>query len=161
MIHRTTSVVLFFSLFALRLQPVAATFKYFAGYEPQTNVTAPSRIDLDLEDIVSSLGGTCGVSCLLKDCDAETVAAKGDGCNYDGSIVPWPRRSPRRAFFIENGGLDTMISPKLLSKKSTAFGGGRGTVVAFGGGDGGSDSDRGVDGDENANISPETSTRVF
>ena len=54
-----------------------------------------------------------------------------------------------------------MISPKLLSKKSTAFGGGRGTVVAFGGGDGGSDSDRGGDGDENANISPETSTRVF
>jgi|TARA_B110001469_G_C9561065_1_gene278314 hypothetical protein len=32
------------------------------------------------------------------------------------------------AFSIENGGLDTMISPKLLSKKSTAFGG-DGTAV--------------------------------
>ena len=106
MIHRTTTVVLFFSLFALRLQPVAATFKYFAGYEPQTNVTAPSRIDLDLEDIVSSLGGTCGVSCLLKDCDAETVAAKGDGCNYDGSIVPWPYE------LGDGGSFDTWINGK-------------------------------------------------
>jgi len=106
MIHRTTSVVLFFSLFALRLQPVAATFKYFAGYEPQTNVTAPSRVDLDLEDIVSSLGGTCGVSCLLKDCDAETVAAKGDGCNYDGSIVSWPYE------LGDGGSFDTWINGK-------------------------------------------------
>ena len=79
------------------------------------------------------------------------------------------------AFFIENGGFDTMISPKLLSKKSAAFGGdgtavafgggGGGTVVAFGGvdrsGDGGIDGGRGGDGDGNANISPETSTGVF
>ena len=86
----SSSAVLFFSLFSLRFQHAAATFKYFAGYEPQTNVTAPALIDLDVEDIVSGLGGTCGISCLLNDCGFDTVAAKGNGCNYDGSTVSWP-----------------------------------------------------------------------
>ena len=86
----SSSAVLFFSLISYRFQHAAATFKYFAGYEPQTNVTTPALIDLDVEDIVSGLGGTCGASCLLNDCSVDTVAASGNGCNYDGPTVPWP-----------------------------------------------------------------------
>lgn len=36
------------------------------------------------------LGGTCGASCLLNDCSVDTVAAKGNGCDYDSPTVPWP-----------------------------------------------------------------------
>ena len=68
-----------------------ATFPYFGGYEPLTDVTAHSKIDLDLSNIMDNLGGTCGSSCTLKDCDPPTsVAAEGTGCNYDGVTVEFP-----------------------------------------------------------------------
>ena len=54
-------------------------------------MTAHSKIDLDLIDIIGNIGGTCGSSCTLKDCDPSTsVAAEGTGCNYDGSTMAFP-----------------------------------------------------------------------
>ena len=67
-----------------------ATFTYFGGYEPLTNVTEHSEIDLDLINIMANLGGTCGASCALKDCSATSVAADGTGCKYDGSTMAFP-----------------------------------------------------------------------
>ena len=67
-----------------------ATYTYFGGYEPLTNVTEHSEIDLDLINIMGNLGGTCGASCTLKDCSATSVATDGTGCNYDGSTVEFP-----------------------------------------------------------------------
>ena len=72
------------------LDVARATFSYFGGYEPLTNVTEHSEIDLDLINIMANLGGTCGASCALKDCSATSVAADGTGCNYDGSILAFP-----------------------------------------------------------------------
>ena len=73
------------------LDLACATFTYFGGYEPLTDVTAHSEIDLDLINIMDNLGGTCGSSCTLKDCDPPTsVAAEGTGCNYDGATVEFP-----------------------------------------------------------------------
>ena len=67
-----------------------ATYTYFGGYEPLTNVTEHSEIDLDLINIMGNLGGTCGASCTLKDCSATSVATDGTGCNYDGSTMAFP-----------------------------------------------------------------------
>ena len=73
------------------LDLACATFTYFGGYEPLTDVTAHSKIDLDLINIMDNLGGTRGSSCTLKDCDPPTsVAAEGTGCNYDGVTVEFP-----------------------------------------------------------------------
>ena len=72
------------------LDVARATFSYFGVYEPLTNVTEHSEIDLDLINIMDNLGGTCGASCALKDCSATSVAADGTGCNYDGSTVAFP-----------------------------------------------------------------------
>jgi len=111
----SSSAVLFFSLFCLRFQHAAATFKYFAGYEPQTNVTAPALIDIDVEDIVSGLGGTCGTSCLLNDCGFDTVAAKGNGCNYDGSTVSWPYETgDHGAFDVWRNGKNSFKSDNIM-----------------------------------------------
>ena len=58
-----------------------ATFPYFGGYEPLTDVTEHSKIDLDLIDIIGNIGGTCGAPCLLSaTCPATSVAAEGTGC---------------------------------------------------------------------------------
>ena len=72
--------------------PVSGTQKFdFGGYEALTDVTEHSEIDLDLINIMANLGGTCGSSCTLKDCDPPTsVAAEGTGCNYDGATVEFP-----------------------------------------------------------------------
>ena len=59
------------------LDVARATFSYFGGYEPLTNVTEHAEIDLDLINIMANLGGTCGASCALKDCSATSVAADG------------------------------------------------------------------------------------
>ena len=72
------------------LDVARATFSYFGGYEPLTNVTEHSKIYLDLINIMDNLGGTCGASCALKDCSATSVAADGTGCNYDGSTMAFP-----------------------------------------------------------------------
>ena len=72
------------------LDLACATFTYFGGYEPLTDVTEHSEIDLDLINIMANLGGTCGASCALKDCSATSVAADGTGCNYDGSTMAFP-----------------------------------------------------------------------
>jgi len=72
---------------------VSSTIEDYAGYEPITDVTMHSRIDLDLEAITTAtnIGGTCGSGCKLSDCSvATTVMADGTGCNYDGTTLPWP-----------------------------------------------------------------------
>ena len=73
------------------LDLACATFTYFGGYEPLTDVTEHSEIDLDLINIMANLGGGCGSSCLLSaTCPATSVAAQGTGCNYDGSTMAFP-----------------------------------------------------------------------
>ena len=73
------------------LDLACATFPYFGGYEPLTDVTEHSKIDLDLIDIIGNIGGTCGAPCLLSaTCPATSVAAEGTGCNYDGSTLAFP-----------------------------------------------------------------------
>ena len=68
-----------------------ATFPYFGGYEPLTDVTEHSKIDLDLIDIIGNIGGTCGAPCLLSaTCPATSDAAEGTGCNYDGLVRAFP-----------------------------------------------------------------------
>jgi hypothetical protein len=59
---------------------VSSTIEDYAGYEPITDVTMHSRIDLDLEAITTAtnIGGTCGSGCKLSDCSvATTVMADG------------------------------------------------------------------------------------
>ena len=68
----------------------SSTFPYLGGYEPLTNVTEHSEIDLDLINIKENLGETCGASCELGDCSAPSSAAGGTGCNYDGSTMAFP-----------------------------------------------------------------------
>merc|ERR1719506_187191 len=72
---------------------VSSTIADYAGYEPITDVSMHSRIDLDLEAIASSsnIGGTCGGTCKLSDCSVtSSVKADGTGCNYDGTTLAWP-----------------------------------------------------------------------
>merc|ERR1711935_1172600 len=72
---------------------ISSNLANFAGYEPITDVTMHSRIDLDLEAITSeaNIGGTCSAGCKLSDCAvATTVMAEGTGCNYDGTTLSWP-----------------------------------------------------------------------
>lgn len=70
-----------------------STIEDFAGYEPITDVTLHSRIDLDLEAIASSsnIGGTCSAKCKLSDCSVtSSVKADGTGCNYDATTLAFP-----------------------------------------------------------------------
>lgn len=78
----------------LRVPGVTGTV-YLAGYEPLTNVVEHSEIDLDLGNISSKsiLGGECASACLVNDCSATTVFSTGNGCNYDGSTVAFPKGS--------------------------------------------------------------------
>merc|ERR1712164_170138 len=94
---------------------VSSTIEDYAGYEPITDVTMHSRIDLDLEEITSAanIGGTCGSSCKLSDCSvAATVMAEGTGCNYDGTTLPWPTTA--------DGSFDIWTNGE-HSKKSTSM----------------------------------------
>ena len=69
------------------LDVARATFPYFGGYEPFTDVIEHSKIDLDLFNIKKNLGETCGASCELEDCSGTP------GCKYDGSVMEFPRGS--------------------------------------------------------------------
>ena len=66
------------------LDVARATFTYFGGYEPLTNVTEHAEIDLDLINIMANLGETCGASCELEVCSGTP------GCKYDGSVMEFP-----------------------------------------------------------------------
>merc|ERR1712164_223940 len=94
---------------------VSSTIEDYAGYEPITDVTMHSRIDLDLEAITTAanIGGTCGSSCKLSDCSvATTVMADGTGCNYDGTTLLWPTTA--------DGSFDIWTNGE-HSKKSTSM----------------------------------------
>ena len=94
---------------------VSSTIEDYAGYEPITDVTMHSRIDLDLEALTTAanIGGTCGSSCKLSDCSvATTVMADGTGCNYDGTTIPWPTTA--------DGSFDIWTNGE-HSKKSTSM----------------------------------------
>ena len=88
---RGAGLCLLFFMCVCLLDLAHATFPYFGGYEPLTDVTEHSKIDLDLIDIIGNIGGTCGAPCLLSaTCPATSVAAEGTGCNYDGSTLAFP-----------------------------------------------------------------------
>ena len=88
---RRAGLCLLFFMGVCLLDLAQATFPYFGGYEPLTDVTEHSKIDLDLIDIIGNIGGTCGAPCLLSaTCPATSVAAEGTGCNYDGSTLAFP-----------------------------------------------------------------------
>ncbi len=88
--------IVLLALLCAQFQAAHATFQYFAGYEPLTNVTKHSLIDLDLKDIINKdngalgLGGTCGDSCKLNSGCTSGTAALGTGCGYDGNTMPFP-----------------------------------------------------------------------
>ena len=88
---RRAGLCLLFFMGVCLLDLAQATFPYFGGYEPLTDVTEHSKIDLDFINIIGNLGSTCGAPCLLSaTCPATSVAAEGTGCNYDGSILAFP-----------------------------------------------------------------------
>ena len=61
----------------MAISHVSATYTYIAGYEPQSDVLQHNRIDLDLDEIMSShLPGNTGV--LLSSCT-------GQECNWGGN----------------------------------------------------------------------------
>ena len=66
---------------------VKATYQYFAGYEPLSNVTHHSMIDIDLKDIIDGLGQNCGED--LNDCSA-TPACPGNACQYSADDMSFP-----------------------------------------------------------------------
>ena len=85
--------IVLLALLCAQFQAAHATFQYFAGYEPLTNVTKHSLIDLDLRDIMktAALGGTCGDTCKLNaPCGSSSSATAGTGCGYDGTTMPFP-----------------------------------------------------------------------
>ena len=53
-------------------------YTYIAGYEPQSDVTEHSQIDLDVQDIIDGLPAKNGK--LVNDC-------AGNYCNYDGTTM--------------------------------------------------------------------------
>merc|ERR1711871_1511423 len=94
---------------------VSSTIEDYAGYEPITDVTMHSRIDLDLEEITTAanIGETCDSSCKLSYCSvATTVMADGTDCNYDGTTLPWPTSA--------DGSFDIWTNGE-HSKKSTSM----------------------------------------
>jgi len=91
----------------------STTIEDFAGYEPLTDVTMHSRIDLDLEAITSeaNIGGTCSAACKLSDCSVTTsVMADGTGCNYDGTTLAWPTTADGSVDIWTNGEHSTKAS---------------------------------------------------
>ena len=94
---------------------ISTTIADYAGYEPITDVSMHSRIDLDLEAITTAtnIGGTCGSGCKLSDCSVTTtVMADGTGCNYDGTTIAWPTTA--------DGSFDIWTNGE-HSKKSTSM----------------------------------------
>ena len=82
---RRVELCLLLAMGVCLLDVARATFPYLGGYEPLTNVTEHSEIDLDLINIMANLGETCGASCELKVCSGTP------GCKYDGSVMEFPR----------------------------------------------------------------------
>ena len=83
--------IVLLALLCAQFQAAHATFQYFAGYEPLTNVTRHSLIDLDLGDIIKGLGQTCGDTCTLNAaCPSSSDKTTGKGCGYDGTTMPFP-----------------------------------------------------------------------
>ena len=82
---RRAALCLLLAMGVCLLDVARATFPYLGGYEPLTNVTEHSEIDLDLINIMANLGETCGASCELKVCSGTP------GCKYDGSVMEFPR----------------------------------------------------------------------
>ena len=78
---------------------VKATYQYFAGYEPLSNVTHHSMIDLDLKDIMAGLGDNCGED--LNDCSA-TPACPGNACRYSADDMSFPTDEAQCAFTVAN-----------------------------------------------------------
>lgn len=76
---------------------VKATYQYFAGYEPLSNVTHHSMIDLDLKDIMAGLGSNCGED--LNDCSA-TPACPGNACQYSADDMSYPTEAAQCAFTV-------------------------------------------------------------
>ena len=78
---------------------VKATYAYFAGYEPLTNVTRHSMIDLDLKDIMAGLGQNCGED--LNDC-AATTDCPGSACQYSAEAMSFPTDDAQCDFNVAN-----------------------------------------------------------
>ena len=78
---------------------VDATYEYFAGYEPLTDVTRHSKIDLDLVDIVSGLGSNCAED--LNDCGG-TTACPGNSCDFVAGTMSFPTADGECEFTVAN-----------------------------------------------------------
>jgi len=107
--HARASLVAYFAvvLFSAHTIGVEATYKYFAGYEPLTNVTKHSMIDLDLADIVSGLGVNCAED--LKDCSG-TTNCPTNSCEYVSGTMEFPSTDGNCEFTV-SGGAKTGTSP--------------------------------------------------
>ena len=81
---RRAALCLLLAMGVCLLDVARATFPYLGGYEPFTDVTEHSKIDLDLFNIKKNLGETCGASCELWDCSGTP------GCKYDASDMKFP-----------------------------------------------------------------------
>ena len=105
--HARTSFVACFAVALLSANAIGveATYKYFAGYEPLTNVTKHSMIDLDLKNIADGLGSNCGEN--LNDCGA-TTKCPTNACQYDGAAntMAFPSAAGNCEFTVSNGAKD-------------------------------------------------------
>ena len=105
--HARTSFVACFAVALLSANAIGveATYKYFAGYEPLTDVTEHSKIDLDLKNIADGLGSNCGEN--LNDCGA-TTKCPTNACQYDGAAntMAFPSAAGNCEFTVSNGTKD-------------------------------------------------------
>jgi len=117
---RGAGLCLLFFMGVCLLDLAHATFPYFGGYEPLTDVTEHSKIDLDLIDIIGNIGGTCGAPCLLSaTCPATSDAAEGTGCNYDGSTLAFP--SGEHCKFSPDEPKNVLLSGITCNESSNAY----------------------------------------
>merc|ERR1711934_710539 len=100
--HARASLVAYFAvvLFSAHTIGVEATYKYFAGYEPLTNVTKHSMIDLDLADIISGLGSNCAEN--LKECSG-TSQCPTNSCEYVSGTMAFPSADGNCEFTVSGG----------------------------------------------------------
>ena len=100
--HARASLVAYFAvvLFSAHTIGVEATYKYFAGYEPLTNVTKHSMIDLDLANIISGLGSNCAEN--LKECSGTSQCAT-NSCEYVSGTMAFPSADGNCEFTVSAG----------------------------------------------------------
>ena len=100
--HARASLVAYFAvvLFSAHTTGVEATYKYFAGYEPLTNVTKHSMIDLDLANIISGLGSNCAEN--LKECSG-TSSCPTNSCEYVSGTMAFPSADGNCEFTVSAG----------------------------------------------------------